>query len=106
MEWHARFSPAAGTRPGPRRRASSPHPFTVAAARRRAHLRSVYFMVHNIALMEIGAGRTADEVRRLLRRAPDDFAGWGDEYFRESVAAAVRRAVEDALAGVHRPGHW
>ncbi len=63
-------------------------------------------MVHNIALMEISAGKPPDEVRRLLRRAADDFAGWGDEYFRESVAATVCRAVEDALAGVHNPEPW
>jgi len=60
-------------------------------------------MVHNIALMELGAGKPPDEVRRLLRPAADDFGGRGDEYFRENVAEIVCRAVEDALAGVHSP---
>ena len=104
MDWPARFFLVAGARPG-RRRTPLPRPLAKAAARR-VRLRSVYFMVHNIALMEIGAGKQPDEVRRLLRRASDDFAGWGDEYFRESVAATVQRAVEDALKGVHRPDPW
>lgn len=103
--WHARFSLAAGARFG-LRRVSPLRSFDRAARRRRVYLRSVYFMVHNIALMELGAGKPPDEVRRLLRPAADDFAGWGDEYLRESVAATVCRAVEDALAGVHNPEPW
>lgn len=102
--WHARFSLVAGARFG-LRRVSPLRSFDRAARRRRVYLRSVYFMVHNIALMELGAGKLPDEVRRLLRPAAADFGG-DDEYFRENVAATVCRAVEDALAGVHSPEPW